>query len=412
MLSAEGWMLLYRNGNRMNSKQVNPLIVLGMAVMSFSCSMSRNIESTASMIDLPQWEMKRVITAADRYLNEEPVTITASSSPRSAGGLHDFFSEGDYWWPDSANPEGPYIQKDGMTNPENFTAHRKAMVRFSIQSAALTAAYKITRDRRYATHARRHFHAWFVADGTRMNPHLLYAQAIKGRFTGRGIGIIDTIHLLEVARSVMVLRDAGMLPPDESAEIERWFREYLLWLTTHQYGKDEMNARNNHGTCWVMQAAMFAKLTGDEKIMDLCRQRFKQNLLPEQMAADGSFPLELKRTKPYNYSLFNLDAMAAVCQILSTEKDGLWQYTLPDGRTMKTALEFMVPFIAEKSAWKYPPDVMFFDYYPVRQPSLLFGGVAYHEMKFIELWKTLDADPNNEEVIRNYPIRQPILWFD
>ena len=35
-----------------------------------------------------------------------------------------------------------------------------------------------------------------------MNPHLLYAQAIKGRFTGRSIGIIDTLHLVEVARAI------------------------------------------------------------------------------------------------------------------------------------------------------------------------------------------------------------------
>jgi hypothetical protein len=398
-------------GDTIRSGRIS-VVLFACSMVFFSCAATENGSSDRTMIDLREWETQRILTAADRYLNEQPVTITAFSSPRSAGGVHDFFSEGDYWWPDPANPDGPYIQKDGLTNPENFTAHRKAMVRFSIQSAALTAAYKITHDRRYAEHALKHFRAWFVAADTRMNPHLLYAQAIKGKFTGRGIGIIDTIHLVEVARSVMVLRDAGILTPDETAEIERWFREYLLWLTTHQYGKDEMNARNNHGTCWVMQAAMFAALTGDEATMEMCRKRFKENLLPDQMASDGSFPLELKRTKPYNYSLFNLDAMAAICHILSTKKDDLWRYSLPDGRTMKKAVEFMVPFIADKSVWKYPPDVMFYEYYPVRQPSLLFGGMAYQETKYVELWKRLDADPVNEEVIRNFPIRQPIIWID
>ena len=51
--------------------------------------------------------------------------MTAAHSPRSAGGLHDFFSEGDYWWPDPKNPDGPYIQRDGMTNPDNFVEHRQ-----------------------------------------------------------------------------------------------------------------------------------------------------------------------------------------------------------------------------------------------------------------------------------------------
>jgi hypothetical protein len=363
-------------------------------------------------LNLLEFERVRVITAADKYLKEIPETITSSSSPRSSGGKNDFFSEGDYWWPDPANPDGPYIQKDGMTNPDNFVAHRKAMVRFSIQSAALTAAYKITHDKKYALKAIEHFKAWFVNDETKMNPNLLYAQAIKGKFTGRGIGIIDTIHLIEVARSIMILENAGLIDPSELAAMKKWFRDYLEWLTTFQYGKDEMNAKNNHGTCWVMQVSAFAQLVGDEKILEFCRNRYKQVLLPNQMAADGSFPLELARTKPYGYSIFNLDAMSTVCQILSNGIDNLWEFTLPDGRNMKKGIEFLYPFLADKSKWNYKPDVMFFDFYPVRQPSLIFGGLAYGEDKFIELWKKLNPDPDNEEVIRNFPIRQPIIWIN
>ncbi|HEX3084787.1 MAG TPA: alginate lyase family protein, partial [Pyrinomonadaceae bacterium] len=70
----------------------------------------------------------RILKAANQYLNEKPVTITDSSSPRSAGGVHDFFSEADYWWPDPKNPNGPYIQRDGMSNPDNFVDHRRALM--------------------------------------------------------------------------------------------------------------------------------------------------------------------------------------------------------------------------------------------------------------------------------------------
>src|SRR5258705_13555556 len=104
-------------------------------------------------------ERARVLAAADRYLKEVPVTVTASSSPRSAGGPHDFFSEGDYWWPDPKNPDGPYIQRDGMSNPANFTEHRKYLLRLSVQVPALAAAWKITRGERYAKHAGRHLRA-------------------------------------------------------------------------------------------------------------------------------------------------------------------------------------------------------------------------------------------------------------
>ena len=84
-------------------------------------------------------ERARVLAAADRYLKNLPVTVTASSSPRSAGGPHDFFSEGDYWWPDPQNPDAPYIQKDGMSNPGNFNEHRRALMRLSVQMPALVS---------------------------------------------------------------------------------------------------------------------------------------------------------------------------------------------------------------------------------------------------------------------------------
>src|ERR687886_2744277 len=96
--------------------------------------------------DVAAFDRARVLKAADRYLSEQPVTITASHSPRSAGGLHDFFSEGDYWWPDPKNPGGPYIQRDGESNPDNFVEHRHAMVRMSIHVATLTSAWKLTGD--------------------------------------------------------------------------------------------------------------------------------------------------------------------------------------------------------------------------------------------------------------------------
>src|SRR6185437_2764622 len=165
--------------------------------MAASCAASTALPclSAAEKLDLIAIERGRVLKAADKYLNEPPVTITASNSPRSAGGPHDFFSEGDYWWPDPANPKGPYIQRDGMSNPDNFVEHRRAMIRLSLIVPALAAAYKLTGERQYSAAAARHLRAWFIDSDTRMTPHLLYAQAIQGRFTGRGTGIIDTLHL-------------------------------------------------------------------------------------------------------------------------------------------------------------------------------------------------------------------------
>ncbi len=353
----------------------------------------------------------RILTAAERFLREPPITVTASTTSRSAGGKHDYFSEGDYWWPDPKNPEGPYIQRDGMTNPDNFLAHRRALMRLSVQVPALAAAWLLTKRESYATHAAKDLRAWFIEESTRMNPNLQYSQAIKGRTTGRGTGIIDTIHLVEVVRATTALEGSRALTECDRRGLKTWFSDYLEWMTTSQNGKEEREAKNNHGTCWVMQVAEFARYTGNRELMNFSRTRFKTVLVPNQVAPDGSFPLELRRTKPYGYSLFNLDAMATVCQILSTQEDNLWTYELPDGRGMKKAMAFMVPFIADKKKWPFPADVMYFDPWPVRHPSLLFAGVGLSRPEYLALWRTLNPDPTVEEVIRNYPIRQPILWL-
>ncbi len=365
---------------------------------------------TRVVFDVAAFDRDRVLRAAERTLREQPFTITASLAPRSAGGPHDYYSEADYWWPDPQNPEGPYVQRDGMSNPDNFVDHRRHLMRLSVQVPALAAAWTMTRDGRYAAHAAKHLRAWFLDDPTRMSPHLRYAQAIRGRVTGRGTGIIDTLHLVEVALAILALDEAAVLSAEERRRLEAWFSEYLRFLTAHAYGIEERDAKNNHATCWLLQAAAFARLTRDEERLANCRHRFKCVLVPGQMAADGSFPREMGRSKPYGYSLFNLEAMAALAQLLSTAEDDLWSFALPDGRGMRQAMAFMTPYLRDKKRWPLPPDVMYDAHWPMRQSSLLFAGLAFGREDYVELWKTLPADSEVYEVIRNFFVRQPLLW--
>src|SRR5690242_547661 len=369
-----------------------------------------SISAGRPSVNVAAIDRARILAAANQYLSEDPITITASSSPRSAGGFHDFFSEADYWWPDPKEPNGPYIQRDGMSNPDNFVEHRRALMRVSVQVPALVAAWKLTKDKRYADKAAEHLRAWFIDERTRMNPHLQYPQAIHGVTTGRGTGIIDTIHLVEVVRSISILEQSGALSAAEMRGLRKWFSDYLDWLTTSKNGQEERDAKNNHGTCWLMQVAEFATFTANSELREFSRKRFKEVLVSEQVAQNGSFPLELNRTKPYGYCLFNLDIMSTVCQILSTREDNLFSYALPDGRGFAKAMAFMFPFIANKKTWPHAQDVEYFDDWPVRQPSLLFAGIALSKPQYLAVWSKLNPDPTVEEIIRNYPIRQPLLW--
>jgi hypothetical protein len=354
-------------------------------------------------------DRKRILAAANKYLSFEPITVTASQCERSAGGLHDFYSEGDYWWPDPKNPTGPYIRRDGLTNPANFNAHREAMIRLSLLVPALVAAYQLTGEKKYANHAAKHLRAWFVDPATKMNPNLEYAQAIFGLNKGRGIGIIDTLHLVEVARAATILTTSRAL--EGSTEIHTWFAQYLYWIRTSKNGQEERDANNNHGTCWALQAGEFARFTSNTEVMNWCRNRFRTTLVSTQIGPNGNLPLELARTKPYSYSLFNMDVLCGIAQSLSIETDNLWIFVTPDGRGLQKMMQFMFPFIKDRTAWPFAHDVEHFEDFPVRNPALLFSGLAFSQPDYITLWKRLNPDPTVPEVIRNFPIRQPLLWL-
>lgn len=352
-----------------------------------------------------------VLTIAEVYLTEAPITVTASSSPRSTGGLHDFYSEGDYWWPDSTNPDGPYIRRDGLSNPDNFSDHRIALMRFSDMVGILTSAYLLTKEERYSNAAIHHCRAWFITDSTLMNPNFLYAQAIQGRHTGRGIGIIDAIHFMEVIQSLRVLEAKGLISEEDKAGFHEWVERFLTWLTTHPYGLDEMVHPNNHGSWWHAQVALYASYVEQDSLIDACRTQYMEDLLPRQMAEDGSFPLEQARTKPYAYSLFNLDAYAMLCHILYDESHDLWHYKSPDGKSIKLAMEYMTPFLEDKSQWPLPADVMYPNSWPVAQPSFLLSAVAYQDDRYFEQWARFVHFPTVFEVNRAQPIGNPLIWL-
>src|SRR5258705_779975 len=125
--------------------------------------------------------LRQLMSKAEWALKQEPVTVTAESSPRTAGGKHDFYSEGDYWWPNPVSADSPYIQRDGMTNPDNFVAHRLAMIRLSQIVGALASVNTVFNDEKYVKQVLKHCRGWFVDTATMMNPNLLHSQAIKGR---------------------------------------------------------------------------------------------------------------------------------------------------------------------------------------------------------------------------------------
>jgi hypothetical protein len=362
-----------------------------------------------------QIDRARILRLADAALKLKPPAITDRIATNSAGGPHDFFSQADYAWPNPTNKNGlPFIGRDGESNPDVFTYHRMAMRDTKDAVAALAAAYALTGDDKYARKAGQFIKVFFVDETTRMNPNLQYAQAVLGHSTGEAYGIIDTLHLAELAVAVPFLEKSSAFDPAADAGLKQWFADYTHWIMTTTNGVKEMDNPNNHSIACFVQLAAFAKYIGDDAVMKLCRARFKEVLFPGQMTNNGSFPRELKRTKPYGYSIFQADNLSTLCVLLSTTNDDLWKFTLPDGRTPRNAVDFIYPYLADKSKWLADgrgKDVMHWDNWPARQPCLLFAYAEFGDEKYFELWKKLPSDPVDLEIRRNMAITQPLLWI-
>ncbi|WP_221029590.1 alginate lyase family protein [Actomonas aquatica] len=373
---------------------------------------SRPLSPAATRELVATIDRERILRLADAALAAAPINFRSVALPDHAitAGAQpgDFLSMGDYWWPNPHTADGlPYVRRDGESNPDAFFAHRLMMRELRNHVASLAAAYDLTGDDRYAAAATAQLHAFFVDPATRMNPHLRFAQAIPGVTPGRGIGIIDTLHLAEVALA------ARVLPASPALDATRqWFADYLAWMLTSKNGRDEATTLNNHSVAYWLQVAAFATLTGETTALDRARTEFTTVLLPGQLAPDGSFPRELVRTKPYGYAIFQLDNVALLTELLSTPEQNLWEWSLPDGRSVAAAVAFMAPYLADREAWPYPADVAHFTTWPVRQPALLLGGASLGRPDYLKLWRQLDPDPTNLEVRRNMAVTQPLLWLN
>ena len=358
------------------------------------------------------FDESQIIAKADAAINITPPHITDDRAERSMGGPNDFYSDSDYWWPDPDKADGlPYIRRDGETNPDNFNKHRASMRIMRTCVANLTAGYCISENEAYANKAVTFLREFFLDEETKMNPHMLYAQAVAGLHHGRAVGVIDTLHLIDVPVAIGRLKNSSAMTAEIYNGLRKWFEDYLHWMSTHEQGIQEMNARNNHGVCWNVQAAMFAKFTQNTEMLEFCKKRFVEVYFPNQMAQDGSFPHELARTKPYSYSCFIVDNMVNVINILSTKECNLWEFSLEDGRCIKQAVEFIVPYMEDISTWPYNKDVQYFEEFPAAMPFLLFAGVAFQREDYLKLWAKLAKKPQGEEVRRNIAIRQPYIWL-
>lgn len=288
---------------------------------------------------------------AEQAMQTPPQSVTFHQSPAASGDPHDYYSEGPYWWPDPANPAGPYIRRDGEINPGRFDAHVRAKNTLADAVNVLANAGLFLAERRYLAKAAELLRVFFVDEATRMNPNLNHAQAIRQVCAGRGIGIIDTAVFLRIVHGANLLEYCGGFDA-EIAGVKAWFAEYLRWMNTSRNGLEEKNHPNNHSNWWNTQAAAYSALVGDEEMLEACFDRFITHLLPNQANEEGGFSDELTRTRSYHYSQYNLEASALICEIAWQHGRDLWHAQTVNGRSMARCVAFFKPYYINPFLWQ------------------------------------------------------------
>ena len=327
-------------------------------------------------------------------LKAGPWSVTFHRPPRPGIALNDFYSEGPYWWPDPKNPGGPFIRRDGERYPGRFVSNDDDLRSMGMTLMILGMGANFLGESRCADRAALIVDAWFLNPKTRMNPHLEHGQAIPGINDGRGAGIIDTVPLIWALQGIHLLKDARLWNPEREANVRSWFAAYLRWLTTSPKGLEEKGAKNNHGTWWTAQVAAFSLYLDDPAAQHMAWDRVRDFLVPSQIRADGSCPLEEARTRSLSYSAMNLNGLALLCRMAELKGVDLWKTENKEKGSILRAIAYLTPFVQSPETWKKQQITKF-------QPEAAYfhalDGLALGSREYLELYQRL-ARTNDEPV--------------
>ncbi len=290
---------------------------------------------------------------ADKALLEGPFSVMEKKNNPPSGDKHDYMSLAPYFWPDSSKKDGlPYIRKDGQINPEvKDYQDKEYMPRLCDLVSTLALAYYYSGQEKYAEHAAKLIRVWFLNADTKMNPNLNYAQAVKGVNDGRGIGLIDVRNFTLIVDGIGLLQGSKSWPAADQQDMQKWFGDFLDWMQTSRNGKDEMNAKNNHGTYYDALRLSLALFTGKTALArDIVANATRR--LDSQEDAEGKFPLEMERTISLHYSVFNLQAFFTIASMADKTGFDFWNYTGSNGASLKKAFDYLHPFLTREKEWK------------------------------------------------------------
>ncbi len=282
-------------------------------------------------------------------------SVTFNESTPASGHAHDYYSTGPYWWPNPDTEDGlPYVRRDGEFNPERDKVSDRDPLHSMVSDVqALAFAWQLNGESRYAEWAAELVKVWFLNPETYMRPNLNHAQAIPGRVTGRGTGIIDTHVFVYLVDALLLLEGSPHWVYSDQQEMRAWMNDFLDWLLAHPFGHHEQNARNNHGTAFDLQVVSLALYTGRTDLARMILETYTFDRIKKQINEEGVQPFEVERTRSWSYTTENLRHFFRL-MVLSQNLDP--EPLLGNQQAVQrilSALDYALPFVCDREPWPY-----------------------------------------------------------
>jgi hypothetical protein len=285
------------------------------------------------------------IRNADKEMKTPPHSIIEKRQTPPSGDKHDWFSQAGYWWPDPKNPNGPYIRKDGVKNPQKKDFTDEGYFNRTVRAAnTIALAYYLTGNEKYAAHAALLLRTWFLAPATAMNPNLNFAQFVKHKDTGRPSGIVAARQMPQAIDAVGYLAGSRNWTANDDAAMKQWFTRYYDWLTTTDAGKEEAGHPNNHGSWCQNQVAVIALYLGKTDDARKTLLYIRDHRIPNQIDDKGMQKYEMERTKSFSYSAMNLHALTTLAAVAQPLGIDLYAPIKPGAPGILTAIDALLPY--------------------------------------------------------------------
>lgn len=283
--------------------------------------------------------------------SQRPVAVTDKQTSRS-GDRHNFEALSIYYWPNPDNPDGPYIVRDGEYNPEYKLYDLPRLNTLKHNAINLSKAYYLTNDDKFYEAFVRQIDTWFIDKATRMNPDFEYNQFIPGRNKGKGCpaGLIDAYNFIHVLESVQLVESRKPIGKKRMKALRKWVSSFSAWMVESEIGKGESRATNNHGVAYDVTLFYLSHFTGNQKVCQQIGKEFAEKRINPQIQADGTQPLELKRTKAFSYSVFNLEHLVDFCMMQHRLGH---DFLNNEGLRIKAAITYLKQYLGHRELFPY-----------------------------------------------------------